>query len=60
MSMTRKDYEMLARVIGKHYGNSSRNCSYTIEALINELVERFEADNAKFNGIKFWQEILRW
>lgn len=47
--MTRKDYEVLARLLGEHRNPDG---SFRKE-LIFALIRRFEADSPTFKGFKF-------
>ena len=58
--MTKKDYELIARAIGKVMEVASEDETRIVDTIINTLSEALKHDNPRFDGTKFrakcWSE----
>lgn len=55
--MTRKDYQLIAKVISETLDHMGNNPSYrlAIDTLTNSLCHELTADNPRFNDRRFWE-----
>ena len=51
--MTRKDYILIADVLNKQFKNEHMSPTDLAISIMNDLLDAFEADNARFDPDKF-------
>lgn len=55
--MSKKQYEMLARLIGEARGTYAGAENYALTFFARELIEELKLDNPRFEQSKFWTAI---
>ncbi len=57
--MTRKDYILIAEVLNKQFNTEHYSATSLSIAIMNNLLDAFEADNPRFDSDKFEDAVYK-